>query len=77
MSQVYEITWRNKWLTANAKTIVEMAQFLEEAAAELRRMDAAGVKLDTSGMDDDYAMLYTCDLETAKEFGFNQLEENA
>jgi hypothetical protein len=35
---LFELQWRNRLLTVEATTIDEMALLLEEAAADLRRM---------------------------------------
>ena len=68
---MYELLWRNKFLTLEARTIEDMAQGLEQAAAELRRMQAAGVRLSPNGIADDYALLRTDDAAVAEEFGFD------
>jgi hypothetical protein len=47
---------------------------LEAAAGELQEMAAAGVELDTQGMGDDYAFLYTTDPAVAARFGFEEQE---
>jgi hypothetical protein len=68
---LFELTWRNKYLTVRAASLDEMARLLEEAAAELRRMQGAGVLLASDGgVADDYARLVTDDLAVAREFGF-------
>jgi hypothetical protein len=68
---VFELLWRNKFLTVEATTLDEMARLLEEAAAELRRMQGAGVELAPDrGVADDYARLVTDDLAVAREFEF-------
>jgi hypothetical protein len=67
----YELTWRNKFLTLNAKSIQEMADGLEEAVQQLRAMAAKGVVLEDDGsVADDYAHLTTTDPQVAEEFGF-------
>jgi hypothetical protein len=38
--------WRDRWLTANATSIEEMADALQKAADDLREMATAGVVLD-------------------------------
>jgi hypothetical protein len=75
----YEYTWRNKWLTAEAKTIDDMIASLRAAADELEAMKKRGVTLEGSGTADDYAMLVTDDPDVAREFGFEEppdLEED-
>ena len=69
----YEQLWRNKWLTAKAASIGEMADLLQAAAEELRAMAARGVRLD-GGQADDHARLVTDDPTVAKEFGFDEEE---
>ena len=38
----YEMLWKNKHLTVEAKNITEMADLLQDAANDLREMAAAG-----------------------------------
>lgn len=74
--QRYETWWRNKYLTVDAKSIGKMAANLDRAAKSLREMEAAGVKLDRdSGVEDDYATLYTTDAAVAKRFGMQEADE--
>jgi hypothetical protein len=69
----YEMSWRNKWLTANATSINEMIDHLQQAVDELRAMRAAGVTLaEHSAMGDDYAELVTTDPKVAEKFGFQE-----
>jgi hypothetical protein len=70
MMSCYMMLWRNKFLTVDAKTMGEMAHKLREAAAELEAMHATGKVTLEGGMEDDYALLVTTDLEVAKRFGF-------
>lgn len=72
----YELIWRNKWLTAEATSLGEMAAMLEAAAVELREMAATGVELDPKGMGDDYAFLSTSDPSVAERFGFEEQESH-
>lgn len=73
---VYELCWRNKWLTADAKSGAQMAAMLESAAAEIREIFATGkVTLDVSGVPDDYAHFLTEDAEVAKRYGFTDTRE--
>lgn len=65
----YVMTWRNKWLTAEAKTIDDMAAMLRAAAAELEEMSRQGVILEEDGVGDDYAQLVTTDPKVAEKFG--------
>ena len=72
--KVYEMVWRNKFLTGHCTTIGEMADALAEATAQLRAMEAAGVMLEDGGQEDDYAMLVTGDPEVAKRFDMQEVE---
>lgn len=66
----YVMTWRNKFLTIDAKSLDEMAQILQGAARELESMLADGVTLDPDGgTGDDYAQLVTTDPSIAKKYG--------
>ena len=65
----YELLWRNKWLTANSKSLEEMISSLRAAAAELEAMKNKGIVLDPeSGIADDCASLVTTDPIVAEEF---------
>ena len=67
---VYEMLWRNKFLTLEAKSISNMADILEAAANNLRAMAKDGIKLDPhGGTEDDYARLITTDAAVAKKHG--------
>jgi len=67
----YEITWRNKWLTANIQSIDEMISAVREAANGLKQMRDAGVFLDPNGgTSDDYARLVTTERGVAARFAF-------
>lgn len=66
----YVTIWRNKWLTAEAKSIEEMARMLRSAADRLDQMRADGVVLeDDAGAGDDYARLVTTDPKVAEKYG--------
>lgn len=66
----YVTLWRNKWLTANAKSLAEMIVMLQHAAQELDAMKADGVLLDDqASTSDDYAFLYTYDRTVAEKYG--------
>jgi hypothetical protein len=65
----YELLWRNKWLTANCRSLEEMISTLRAAADELEVMKEKGVVLDPeSGIGDDYATLVTTDPSVAQKF---------
>ena len=66
----YVTTWRNKWLTAEAKSIDDMISMLRAAADQLDQMRKDGVVLDEdSGVGDDYAHLVTTDAKVAEKYG--------
>jgi hypothetical protein len=67
--------WRNKWLTADAKSIDEMIAALRQAADALEAMRLDGVVLENDGsVGDDYAHLVTTDPEVAKKY--DMIEES-
>lgn len=70
----YVTLWRNKWLTAEAKTIDEMIDLLRQAADTLEAMRRDGVVLEDSGITDDYAHLVTTDPDVAKKY--DMIEES-
>ncbi len=66
----YVMTWRNKWLTAEAKSIEDMINMLRSSADYLDQMRKDGVFLeDDSGVGDDYARLVTTDPKVAEKYG--------
>lgn len=66
----YVTTWRNKGVTAGAKTIEEMVSMLRSAADLLDQMRKDGVILDEAGgTGDDYAHLVTMDSKVAEKYG--------
>lgn len=66
----YVTTWRNKWLTAEAKSIEDMINMLRSAADHLDQMRRDGVFLeDNGGVGDDYAHLVTTDPKVAEKYG--------
>ncbi len=72
----YAMLWRNKWLTAEAKSIDDMILNLQKAAAELELMRSEGVILDReSGIEDDYADLITMDPGVARKYDMQPEEQ--
>ena len=72
----YQTIWRNKWLTADAKSLDEMIAMLQGAAAELEAMRIDGVTLDPGrGTGDDYAFLITTNAAIAKKYGMEPEDE--
>ncbi len=63
-------TWRNKWLTSQAKSIDEMIVMVRAAADDLEQMQKECVVLeDYGGVDDDCALLVTYDPKVAEKYG--------
>jgi hypothetical protein len=72
----YITLWRNKWLTADAKSLDEMIVGLKSAVDTLREMLADGVTLDPGeGTADDYAYLVTTDPAVAKKYDMHDEKE--
>jgi hypothetical protein len=72
----YVTLWRNKWLTAEAKSLEDMIEGLQSAANTLRSMLADGVFLDAEGgTSDDYAYLVTTDPIVAKKYDMHDEKE--
>lgn len=66
----YVTTWRNKWLTAEARSIQDMIDQLRAAADQLEQMQRDGVSLeDDGGVGDDYAHLVSTDPKIAEKYG--------
>jgi hypothetical protein len=72
----YVTTWRNKWLTSEAKSFDEMISMLRAAADHLDEMRRDGVILeDNGGVADDYAHLVTTDPKVAEKYGMTDESE--
>jgi hypothetical protein len=72
----YITLWRNKWLTADAKSLEEMIEGLQSAADTLRAMLADGVALaPEGGTSDDYAYLVTIDPTIAEKYDMHDETE--
>ena len=72
----YVMLWRNKWLTAEAKSIEEMAGALQASAAHLQAMKADGVTLESEGSTAaDYAYLVTTDPAVAQKYDMHPEDE--
>lgn len=63
----YEMLWRNKWLTADARSVDEMISCFEASIVALKELKSDGVQLDPEGMGDDYAHFWTEDPEIARK----------
>jgi hypothetical protein len=72
----YVTIWRNKRLTAEAKSIEDMIRMLRSAADHLDQMRKDGVVLDDDGgVADDYARLVTTDPAVAEKYGLVEESE--
>ena len=72
----YVTLWRDKRLTAHARTIDDMIAALRDAADELENMRKDGVALEPDGgAGGDYARLVTTDPEVAKKYGMVEESE--
>ena len=72
----YITTWRNKWVTAEAKTLPKMISMLRESADHLQQMFQDGVILnDSDSTCDDYALLVTTDAKIAEKYGMIEESE--
>jgi hypothetical protein len=68
--QRFVMTWRNKWLTAEATSIDDLVSILRAAADRLDQMRKDGVVLDDSSrIGEDYARLVTTDPKVAEKYG--------
>lgn len=63
---MYETIWRNKWLTADAKSIDDMIAALEGAIEELEEIKDSGIEGDFSSASDDYIFFRTDDPKMAE-----------
>ena len=67
---MYDYLWATKWLLDGASSLVEMADRLEAAVTELRRMSAT-CKIEMSEVvDNGMVILTTEDAQVASDFGF-------
>jgi len=72
----YVMTWCNRFLTMDARSLDEMAAMLQEAGERLQAMFAEGIELDSRGRtSDDYALLVTTDPDIAKKYGMEDESE--
>ena len=72
----YVQTWRNKFLTLDAKSLDDMIATLRTAAETMQAMRQDGVYLDPEGgTADDYALLVTNDPDVAKKYGMQDEAE--
>jgi hypothetical protein len=74
--KIFETLWRNKWITANAKTIDDFITTFESLADMFKEWKEAGIKLETdSGIEDDYATFLTKDPVVASKYNFDLRDE--
>ncbi len=72
----YVTIWRNKWLTAEAKSIEDMISMMRSAADHLDQMRKDGVVLDDDGgIGNDDARLVTTDPTIAEKYGLVEESE--
>jgi hypothetical protein len=72
----YVTIWRNKWLTAGAKSLEDMIQMLQNSSKTLEAMFNDGVTLDQQGgTGDDYAYLVTTDPKVAEKYDMHPEDE--
>lgn len=69
----FVLLWRNKWLTAEAKTLDDMIAALHQAAELIAEMKRDGVQLESqAGAADDYVYLTTTDPDIARKYGMTE-----
>ncbi len=68
----YEHVHRIKVNTADARTIGDFIDILEEYLSLFKRWEERGVKLDPHGTGSGYAIFYTYDEQVAREEGFER-----
>lgn len=75
MKTIYELEWRNKFLTNHAESTEDMATMLADAAAFVRELHEFGdkVTVNLESSSDDYIFFYTEDPEIAEEYGFSRM----
>lgn len=65
------ITWRNKWITSDAKTIDDFIRTFEALAKKFKQWKEWGIQLyDDGGVGDDYAIFITDNMDVAIKAGF-------
>ncbi len=72
----YVTTWRNKWLTSEAKSMDDMIAKYRETMIYFEQMKQDGIVLEDNGsVGDDYAQLVTTDAKIAEKYGFIEESE--
>lgn len=68
---IYMTTWRNKWITSDAKTIDDFINTFEFLAKKFKQWKEWGIQLsDDGGVGDDYATFTTDNMEVAIKANF-------
>lgn len=73
--KTYELLWRNKFLTIDAKSFDDIIKGLESAVKILKEMKKTNKITYDGGADDDYARFITTDKGIADKFGFEEIDE--
>ena len=74
---IYEKSWRNKWLTCEAKSVNDMITSLEAAIAQLKELQAVKeITWNFKSADDDYIFYYTQNKEVARKYGMRRYDED-
>ncbi len=69
--KIYKTIWRNKWITAGAKSIDDFINTFEGLANHFREWKELGITLEEDGgVIDDYATFSTDDMDVAIKAGF-------
>ncbi|MFX1305155.1 MAG: hypothetical protein ACFFBV_13035 [Promethearchaeota archaeon] len=64
-------TWRNKWITSDAKTIDDFIDTFEFLAKKFKQWKEWGIELhDDGGVGDDYVTFITDNMDVAIRAGF-------
>jgi hypothetical protein len=68
----YRTTWRNKWITTDARSIDDFIETFESLAKQFRQWKQWGITLyDDGGVGDDYTSFITDDIDVAIKANFN------
>ncbi|MFW9876774.1 MAG: hypothetical protein ACFFG0_27075 [Candidatus Thorarchaeota archaeon] len=67
----YRITWRNKWITTDARSIDDFIETFRSLAKQFQQWKEWGITLyDDGGVGDDYASFITNDIDVAIKANF-------
>jgi len=70
----YEYIHRNKFISTGATTFDEIIESIESVLNFLKKLRLTDKVKYVGGAEDDYATFITTDEETAKEYGFEELD---